>query len=48
MNNVVFTPHLGSAVAEVREKMVNAVVDSILQFHEGKRPATICNPEVLG
>jgi len=47
MKNIVFTPHLGSAVAEIRELMANAVVDSILQFNEGKRPATIVNPEVF-
>ncbi|MDF1592118.1 MAG: D-glycerate dehydrogenase [Desulfobacterales bacterium] len=47
MKNVVFTPHLGSAVPELREAMANAVVDSILEFRAGKRPATICNPEVF-
>lgn len=47
MPNVVFTPHLGSAVPELREKMANTVVDCILEFNQGKRPATICNPEVF-
>jgi glyoxylate reductase len=47
MHNVVFTPHLGSAVPELRDMMANTVVDSILQFNAGKRPATICNPEVF-
>jgi len=47
MHNVVFTPHLGSAVPGLRDMMANAVVDCVLQFHEGKRPATICNPEVF-
>lgn len=47
MQNVVFTPHLGSAVPELRDKMANTVVDSILEFNAGKRPATIVNPEVF-
>jgi glyoxylate reductase len=45
--NVVLTPHLGSAVMEVREKMANIVVDNILAVLEGKRPPNIVNPEVL-
>ena len=47
MKNVVFTPHLGSAVAEIREMMANVVVDSILQFNEGEKPAATFNPEVF-
>jgi glyoxylate reductase len=47
MSNVVVTPHLGSAVMEVREKMANIVVDNILAVLEGKRPPNIVNPEVL-
>jgi len=45
--NVVMTPHLGSAVAEVREAMANTVVDNIIAVLEGKRPPNIVNPEVL-
>lgn len=47
MSNVVLTPHLGSAVAEVREQMANIVVDNILALLEGRRPPNIVNPEVL-
>ncbi|HTS42157.1 MAG TPA: D-glycerate dehydrogenase [Xanthobacteraceae bacterium] len=47
MPNVVTTPHLGSAVHEVRERMANIVVDNILALLEGKRPPNIVNPEVL-
>jgi glyoxylate reductase len=47
MANVVLTPHLGSAITEVREKMANIVVDNILAILEGKRPPNIVNPEVL-
>jgi glyoxylate reductase len=47
MPNVVTTPHLGSAVAEVREQMANIVVDKILAFLAGKMPPNCINPEVL-
>jgi glyoxylate reductase len=46
MKNVVLTPHFGSAVAEKREIMSNTVVDMILDFMNGKRPATLFNPEI--
>jgi len=48
MQNVVLTPHMGSAVAEKRERMSNETVDEILAFMEGKKPTLIFNPEVLG
>ena len=47
MPNVVTTPHLGSAVAAVREQMANIVVDNILALLEGRRPPNIVNPQVL-
>jgi glyoxylate reductase len=47
MRNVVAVPHLGSAVAELREQMANIVVDNVLAVLEGKRPPNIVNPEVL-
>jgi glyoxylate reductase len=47
MRNVVLTPHLGSATAEVREEMANIVVDNILALLEGRRPPNIVNPEIL-
>ena len=47
MPNVVLTPHIGSAVAEKREIMANEIVDEIIAFFEGKRPACIFNPEAL-
>ena len=47
MSNVVATPHLGSAVAEVREQMANIVVDNILALLDGKPPPNCINPEVL-
>jgi glyoxylate reductase len=47
MKNVVATPHLGSAVTEVRERMANIVVDNILALIAGKTPPNCVNPEVL-
>lgn len=48
MDNVVLTPHMGSAIREVREGMANVVVDNILALLEGKRPPNCWNPEVYG
>jgi glyoxylate reductase len=47
MSNVVLTPHLGSGVTEVRERMANIVVDNILALLEGRRPPNCVNREVL-
>jgi glyoxylate reductase len=47
MTNVVATPHLGSAVIEVREQMANIVVDNILALLGGNVPPNCINPEVL-
>ena len=46
MPNVVLTPHLGSAVAELRESMAHVVVDNIVAVLEGRRPPNCCNPEI--
>ena len=48
MSNVVLTPHLGSAVVELREAMANLVVDNILAILDGKKPPNCLNPQVLG
>jgi glyoxylate reductase len=47
MKNVVTTPHLGSAVVEVREQMANIVVDNVLALIAGKTPPNCVNPQVL-
>lgn len=47
MPNCVMTPHMGSAVAEKREIMVNEIVDEIIAFSQGERPSHLFNPEVL-
>jgi len=47
MPNVVLTPHLGSAVAELREAMAHVVVDNILAILEGRMPPNCINQDVL-
>src|SRR5438105_5217902 len=47
MPNVVLTPHLGSGVVEVRERMANIGVDNILAILDGKMPPNCINPEFL-
>jgi glyoxylate reductase len=44
--NVVLTPHLGSAVAELREVMAHVVVDNIIAVLEGRMPPNCWNPEI--
>jgi glyoxylate reductase len=47
MKNVVLTPHLGSAVMEVRDRMANIVVDNIQAFIDGKTPPNCVNPQAI-
>ena len=46
MTNVVLTPHLGSAVRELRVEMANIVVDNIFAVLEGRQPPNCWNPEI--
>ena len=46
LTNVVLTPHLGSAVMEVRETMAHIVVDNIMAVLQGLQPPNCINPEV--
>ena len=46
MQNVVLTPHLGSAVKELREDMAHVVADNIVAVLEGKRPPNCWNLEI--
>ena len=46
MKNVVLTPHLGSAVTELRESMANVVVDNIVAVLEGRQPPNCWNVEI--
>ena len=48
MPNIVLTPHLGSAVIELREAMANVVADNAIAMIVGCRPPNCFNPEVLG
>ncbi|MGD9922168.1 MAG: 2-hydroxyacid dehydrogenase [Pseudorhodoplanes sp.] len=47
MNNVVLTPHLGSAVMELRERMAHVVVDNIAAIAEGRLPPNCINPSIF-
>ena len=46
MKNVVLTPHLGSAVTELRESMANVVADNIMAVLDGRQPPNCWNPEI--
>ncbi len=46
LTQVVLTPHLGSAVGELRERMAQVVVDNIQAVLRGERPPNLHNPEV--
>jgi glyoxylate reductase len=47
MTNVVLSPHLGSAVLELREGMAHVVVDNIIALIEGRKVVSCLNPQVL-
>ena len=46
MKNVVLTPHLGSAVRDLRESMANVVADNIIAVLEGRQPPNCWNKEI--
>lgn len=46
MPGVVLTPHLGSAVTELRHVMANIVCDNILAILDGRQPPNCVNPEL--
>ena len=46
MDNVVCTPHVGSAITELRESMANVVVDNIEAILEGRRPPNCWNADI--
>jgi glyoxylate reductase len=46
--NVVMTPHIGSAVGELREAMAHVAVDNIVAVMDGRRPPNCVNPEIYG
>jgi lactate dehydrogenase-like 2-hydroxyacid dehydrogenase len=47
MPNVVLAPHVGSATAETRNAMARAAAYNLLDMLDGKRPASLLNPEAL-
>jgi glyoxylate reductase len=47
-DNVILTPHMGSATHEAREKMALAVVENLKAMIDGRRPPGVVNPEVYG
>ncbi len=47
-DNVILTPHMGSATHEAREKMALAVVENLKAMVDGERPPGVVNPEVYG
>lgn len=47
MDNVVATPHIGSATFETREAMARCAVDNLLAALAGERPANLVNPQAL-
>jgi glyoxylate reductase len=46
LTQAVLTPHLGSAVGELREQMAHVVVDNIQAVTKGERPPNLHNPEI--
>ena len=47
LNNVVLTPHIGSASYETREKMARMAAESIIDIFQGNIPENIVNREAL-
>jgi phosphogluconate 2-dehydrogenase len=43
LNNVVATPHMGSATHETREAMAKCAVDNLLAALAGERPVNLVN-----
>lgn len=46
MPNVVMTPHMGSAVIELRAIMARVAVDNVIAMLEGREPPNCWNPEI--
>jgi glyoxylate reductase len=47
-DNVILTPHIGSATVDARTKMALAVVDNLRAMVNAERPPNVVNPEVYG
>ncbi|MHA1616785.1 MAG: glyoxylate reductase [Candidatus Njordarchaeales archaeon] len=46
LDNVVVTPHIGSATIETRTRMAEIVAENLIAFYRGKIPPTLVNHEV--
>ncbi|MBK9143491.1 MAG: D-glycerate dehydrogenase [Candidatus Melainabacteria bacterium] len=44
LDNVVLTPHIGSACVDTRERMTSLAVDAIVDAFAGRQPAHMVNP----
>ncbi len=47
LDNVVLTPHIGSATNETREKMAEMVAENLIAFYKGEIPPNLVNKEVI-
>ena len=47
LDNVVATPHIGSATIETREAMARCAVDNLLAALDGQRPPNLVNPSAF-
>jgi glyoxylate reductase len=47
LENVVVTPHIGSATWQTRTKMADLVAENLIAFYEGKVPPTLVNRDVV-
>ena len=47
LDNVVATPHIGSATIETREAMARCAVDNLLAALDGRRPPNLVNPSAF-
>ena len=47
LDNVVTTPHIGSATIETREAMARCAVDNLLAALDGQRPPNLVNPSAF-
>ncbi|MEB2835875.1 MAG: D-glycerate dehydrogenase [Desulfurococcales archaeon] len=47
LDNVVLTPHIGSATWETRTKMADLVAENLIAFYKGQVPPTLVNKDVV-
>lgn len=47
LDNIILTPHIGSASVETRKEMSDTAVKNVIAAIKGKKPPNLVNPEVL-